>query len=35
MAVHSSNLAWEVPWTKGPGGITVHGVTKSHTQLSD
>ena len=28
-ATHSSILAWRIPWT------TVHGVTKSRTQLSD
>ena len=27
MATHSSILAWEIPWTEEPGGITVHGVT--------
>ena len=26
MATHSSILAWEIPWTKEPGG-PVHGVT--------
>ena len=20
MAMHSSNLAWRIPWTEGPGG---------------
>ena len=35
MATHSSNLAWKIPWTEGPGGIIVHGVTKSGTRLSD
>ena len=34
MAVHSSILAWRIPWTEKPGA-TVHGVTKSRTQLSD
>ena len=29
MATHSSILAWRIPWT------TVHGVTKSWTQLRD
>ena len=28
MATHSSILAWEIPWTEKPGGITVHGVSK-------
>ena len=21
IAVHSSNLAWRIPWTEGPGGL--------------
>ena len=21
MAAHSSTLAWEIPWTEGPGGL--------------
>ena len=29
MATHSSNLAWEIPWTE----ITVHGDTNSQTRL--
>ena len=30
MAIHSSILAWEIPWTEEPGRLhTVHGVTKS------
>jgi len=32
-ATHSSTLAWKMPWTEEPG--TLHGVTKSRTQLSD
>ena len=35
MATHSSILAWRIPWTEEPGGLTVLGVTKSQTQLSD
>ena len=35
MATHSSILAWEIPWTEKPSGLTVHGVTKSLAQLSD
>ena len=35
MATHSSILAWRIPWTEEPGGATVHGVTKSRTQMSD
>ena len=33
MAIHSSILAWKIPWTEEPGGL--HGVAKSQTQLSD
>ena len=33
MAIHSSILAWEIPWTE-PGRAAVHGVTKSRTQPS-
>ena len=25
IVTHSSILAWEIPWTKEPGGATVHG----------
>ena len=38
MATHSGILAWRIPWTEDPGGSqwsTVHGVTKSQTQLRD
>ena len=35
MATYSTILAWEIPWTEGPGQATVHGVTKSQTQLRD
>ena len=28
-AIHSSVLAWRIPWT------TIHGVTKNHTRLND
>ena len=34
MATYSSILAWRVPCTEGPGGDTVHGVTKSWTRLT-
>ena len=34
MAIHSSILAWRIPWTEEPGGLTAHGVTKSWTRLS-
>ena len=36
MATHSRILAWETLCTEEPGGLhTVHGVTKSQTQLSN
>ena len=33
MATHSSILAWRIPRTEEPGGLSVHGVTKSWTRL--
>ena len=35
MAAHSSILAWRIPLDRGAWRATVHGVTKSQTQLSD
>ena len=35
MATPSSILAWRIPWTEEPGGLTVLGATKSQTPLSD
>ena len=35
MATHSSILAWEIPWTKEPGGLWSIGLQKSQTQLSN
>ena len=35
MAIHSSILAWTVPWTEEPGGLQSLGVTKNRTQLSN
>ena len=35
MATHSSILAWEIPWTEKPDGLTVQRVAKSWTRLSD
>ena len=35
MATHSSILAWRIPMDRGAWCATVHGVTKSQTQLSD
>ena len=32
MAMHSSILAWRIPWIKELGGLLVHGVTKSRTR---
>ena len=33
-AIHSSILAWSIPWPEEPGGTTVHEVAKSQTQLT-
>ena len=35
MATNSSILAWRIPMSRGVWWATVHGVTKSQTQLSD
>ena len=35
VAIHSSVLAWETPWTEEPGGLQSMGSRKSWTQLSD
>ena len=35
MATHSSILSWEIPCTEEPGGLTVLGVTKGRTRLSE
>ena len=35
MATPSTILAWRIPWMEEPGGLPVHGVTKSWTRLSD
>ena len=36
MAIHSSTIAWKIPWTEEPGRLhAVHGVAKNQTQLSD
>ena len=35
VAIHSSILAWRIPWTEKSGGATILGVAKSQTQLSD
>ena len=31
MAMHSSILAWEIPWTEKPGGLQSMGSQKSWT----
>ena len=33
VAIHSSILAWETPWTEEPGGLQSMGSQKSHTWL--
>ena len=35
MVIHSSILAWRIPMDRGGWRATIHGVTKSWTQLSD
>ena len=35
VATHSSILPWRIPMDRGAWWATVHGVTKSQTQLSD
>ena len=35
MATHSSILAWRIPMDRRAWRATIHGVTKSRTQLSD
>ena len=34
MSIHSTNLAWESPWTEELCGLQSMGVTKNQTQLS-
>ena len=34
-AIHSSTIAWKIPWTRGAWQTTVYGVAKSRTRLSD
>ena len=32
MAIHSSTIAWKIPWAEEPGRLhVVHGVAKSRT----
>ena len=34
IAIHSSTLAWKIPWTEEPGGLQSMG-SQSRTRLSD
>ena len=34
-AACSHILAWEIPWTVGPGGLQSIGLQKNQTRLSD
>ena len=34
MAIHSSTIAWKIPWTEEPGRLIFHGVAKTQTLLS-
>ena len=35
MAIHSSTLAWKIPWTEEPDRLQSMGVSKNRTRLSD
>ena len=35
MTTHSSTLAWRIPMDRGAYQATLHGFSKSQTQLSD
>ena len=34
MATYSSVLAWEIPWTEGPGGLQSMGLKESRDDLA-
>ena len=34
MAIHSSTLAWKIPWTKGPGGLWSMGFQRVRHDLA-
>ena len=34
MAIHSSTLAWKIPWTEEPGGLQSMGVTRIRHNLA-
>ena len=35
MALHSSTLAWKIPWAEEPGGLQSMGLLESQMQLSN
>ena len=35
MVIHSSILAWRIPWTEEPAGLLSMAVTKSQTRLTN
>ena len=35
MIIHSSILAWEIPWTEEPGGLQYRGSQNSSSLLSN
>ena len=35
MAIHSSTLAWKIPWTEEPDRVQSMGPAKSRTRLSN
>ena len=35
MATHSSILAWRIPWTEKPGGLTGHGLQSDMTEVPE
>ena len=35
MEIHSSILAWKIPWTEGPDGLQPMGLQKSQTWFSE
>ena len=35
MELHSSTLAWKIPWSEEPGGLQSMGVAKSRPRLND
>ena len=35
MAIHTSTLAWKIPWTEEPDRVQSMGPAKSRTRLSD